>query len=354
MSEVRKKSTALYLLVYGSIHALVDACCALLVLYALNKNGNLFFFILLYNLLAFGLQLPFGWINDLIKKPVHASILGCSFIIISLFLTGYPLYAVILAASGNAIFHIGGGTIALNLNERKALFPGIFVAPGGIGLAIGIVLAKFKIFNLWLLFFLLVLACIGIASLKSPQINYHTKKIKLFDITKLIILFILISIIIRSMVGLAINFPWKSNIILLLLLTLSVASGKAIGGYLSDKFGWLRISMISLLISAPLLAFGANTPVIGIAGIFLFNVTMPVTLVAISNLLPGRPGFSFGLTTFALIVGAAPTFFKYKEIISQSVIIFCLIIISSLILFIGLKYYLRKIRQINKFLTIDQ
>jgi hypothetical protein len=33
-------------------------------------------------------------------------------------------------------------------------------------------------------------------------------------------------------------------------------AGKAFGGILSDRFGWIKISVGALLISAPLLAFG--------------------------------------------------------------------------------------------------
>jgi hypothetical protein len=43
-----------------------------------------------------------------------------------------------------------------------------------------------------------------------------------------------------------------------------------------------------------------------IFGIFLFNMTMPITLVVISNTFQGRQGFAFGLTTLALIIGALP------------------------------------------------
>jgi threonine/homoserine/homoserine lactone efflux protein len=35
-------------------------------------------------------------------------------------------------------------------------------------------------------------------------------------------------------------------------------------------------------------------------------MTMPVTLVAIADLFPERPGFAFGLTCLALIAGALP------------------------------------------------
>ena len=177
--------------------------------------------------------------------------------------------------------------------------------------------------------------------LKSPPVFYGIKKEKKVNFLVLAILLLLITICIRSAVGLSTEFPWKSNITLLIMLTLSVALGKALGGFLADYFGWIKIAVGGLALSALLLFFGTQFPVSGIAGTFLFNLTMPVTLVAISNLLPGKPGFSFGLTTFALAAGALPGFFRYKNFLSGGPVILILILLSAVILFIGLRLYER-------------
>jgi hypothetical protein len=39
---------------------------------------------------------------------------------------------------------------------------------------------------------------------------------------------------------------------------------------------------------------------------FAFNMTMPVTLVAVADQIPDYPGFAFGLASLALAVGAFP------------------------------------------------
>ncbi len=96
------------------------------------------------------------------------------------------------------------------------------------------------------------------------------------------------------------------------------------------------------LISAPLLAFGAAIPDAATLGIFLFNFTMPITLVAISNTLPGRPGFSFGLTTLALIIGVLPTYAGAGSFLSQSPSVFAIIISSAIVLYYALFLYSRK------------
>lgn len=64
---------------------------------------------------------------------------------------------------------------------------------------------------------------------------------------------------------------------------------------------------------------------------------MPVTLVAISNTLPGRSAFAFGLTCLALIIGISPIIFGLKSTLNNSIIVFIIIFISSIVLYKGLK-----------------
>jgi len=330
---------ATYLLIYGLAHAFVDASCMILLLGGIDVKGDLLTYILIYNLLAFGLQLPFGLIIDRIHQPVLTAVLGCAILSIALILFIHPLVAIILAGIGNALFHVGGGTVSLNLRPGKAALPGVFVAPGGIGLfAGGVILKLYGFHPEYFVVFLLVMGLI-IFFVKSPSIFYEIKRAKAVNYLVLTILLLLITICIRSAVGLSINFPWKSNMTLLILLTASIALGKGLGGFLADYFGWIKITVSGLALSALLLFFGPQMAAAGIAGLFMFNLTMPVSLVAISNLLPGRPGFSFGLTTFAMVAGALPTFFNAKTFLSASPVILGLVILSAIILFVGLKLY---------------
>ena len=45
-----------------------------------------------------------------------------------------------------------------------------------------------------------------------------------------------------------------------------------------------------------------------LAALFLFNMTMPLTLMEAARLLPGAKGGAFGLLTCALFVGMVPRF----------------------------------------------
>jgi FSR family fosmidomycin resistance protein-like MFS transporter len=174
--------------------------------------------------------------------------------------------------------------------------------------------------------------------MKPPKIDYNTKA-KKTNYLELIIILLLFSIGIRALIGLSLVFSWKINILLGISLIGAIVLGKAFGGILGDKFGWIKIAITGLLVSAPLLAFGHLHPLIGILGALFFNLTMPITLVAISNSLPGRAGFAFGLTTLALLVGTLLTFVGFKTTINTPINIISILIISAIAVFIGLKLY---------------
>jgi FSR family fosmidomycin resistance protein-like MFS transporter len=174
--------------------------------------------------------------------------------------------------------------------------------------------------------------------------NYEREIVKenKFNYFEFILLLVFLSIAIRSLVGAVLVFPWKTNIDLLIILTSAVVLGKGLGGILADKFGWIRVAVGALVLSIPFLVFGANIPYLAIIGMFLFNITMPITLVAISNILPGLPGFAFGLTCLALIFGMIPAFFSIKQVLANNWFIFSIIVISALALFSGLYLYFKK------------
>lgn len=354
--KISLKNTFVNLFVYGTTHAIIDAICAA-VIFSILKNkiiGTQEFFslVIIYNILAFGLQASFGLIVDYFKSPRAAALVGCVFTGVSAFIFLYfPITAIIFAGLGNALFHIGGGSISLNLTPKKATAPGIYVAPGALGLLVGILLGKSGQFIIWPFILILVLMCFLILIIKKPEINYKRENnIKnRLNYFKVIFLLIFLSIAVRSLVGFIVVFPWKSDINLLITLTIAIVLGKGLGGIMADKFGWIRIAVGALFLSIPFITFGSSNPYLAITGMFLFNMTMPVTLVALSNILPGRPAFAFGLTCLALILGAFPVFTGLKPIFNNSATILAVIFISTAALYSGLQLLLNnKIFSYNK------
>ena len=342
---MNKNIVASNMLAYSLSHALVDATCAatLFAIAALGQTGTqeLFYFVVFYNVIAFSTQPIWGLLVDIFKVPVYAAVMGMLLVALSTLFLQFPFLAALIAGIGNALFHIGGGVTSLDLAPGKAALPGIFVAPGALGLTIGILIGKSGYFVAWPFILLLIGSALLILNVPRPEISAPRKlpgDLKWFEA---VILLLLLSVAVRSMVGLSLVLPWKSDIGLLAALTGAVVLGKALGGILGDRFGWTTVAVSGLAVSAPLLAFFPQIPAVAILGTFLFNLSMPITLIGVAGMLPGRSGFAFGLTTLALIVGALPTFTQLRVLTSNQTFIFVAILISIVALYGGLQLYIR-------------
>jgi MFS transporter, FSR family, fosmidomycin resistance protein len=324
------------------MHALVDAVCfgilfSILRTQAVSATAIVYLF-LLYNVLAFGLQAGLGFIVDFLKTPRAFAVLGLAFTgVASVIFHWQPWGGVALAGFGNAMFHVGGGSISLRLTPGRASAPGLFVAPGALGVLAGTLLGKNGYFTAWP--FLLVMAALAAVAfgLNSPTLPGPPETLRSqWYRAEPVLLLILLAIAVRSLVGAVMNFHWKADTGLLVMLTVAVALGKGLGGLLADRLGWRQTALASLALSLPLLVMGAAVPAMGIAGMLLFNITMPITLTAVGNALPGRPGFAFGLTCLALLLGVVPAYTEMKITLANPVIIVPIIAVSAVALYFGL------------------
>jgi FSR family fosmidomycin resistance protein-like MFS transporter len=118
---------------------------------------------------------------------------------------------------------------------------------------------------------------------------------------------VLLSIMVRSFLGFLVSFSWEIQPTALIVMTLVIILGKAMGGILADRWGWIRVGVGSMLAAIPFLMYGSSHPLAAIPGLFLLNIAMPITLVATVRTLPDFPGFAFGLTCLAILLGAMPT-----------------------------------------------
>jgi FSR family fosmidomycin resistance protein-like MFS transporter len=348
---MRKKHLLLNISAYSLAHALVDAACAAVVFgsgaasLAPAQGGaqNLFQLILIYDVIAFSTQPVFGLLVDRFKAPAQLAAVGILLVAASTLVMSVPLLAALTAGIGNAIFHVGGGSVSLDLAPGKAALPGIFVAPGALGLTIGILVGKSGGFTAWPFLLLLLGSAAFILAIPRPEARSpalaHPALPNSLRWFETVIALLLLSIGIRSLVGQSLVLPWKSDPTLLLTLTLAVVLGKALGGLLADRYGWAAVAVSSLVISAPLLAFFAPVPALAIAGTFLFNLSMPVTLVSLAGMLPGKSGFAFGLSALALIAGALPAFMPLQSLTGAPGFIFTTILVSIAALYGGLRLY---------------
>ena len=328
--------------VYGTAHLLVDVACAALVFglvwqHQLTSREYLLL-VVGYNVLAFAFQPLCGLVSDRVRAHNITAAFGIALTGLSVIIAGInPFIAVGCAGLGNAFFHVGAGAVSLLLAPGRARAPGQFVAPGALGIAVGAIMGRNGPINPVLFLCLLGAALTLVILMKAPG-SHETVPPKSERVPWPVFIgsLLLLSIMIRSLVGFSAGFPWHSDRMMVFLIVCAAFSGKALGGMISDRFGWLATATTVSLVSAPLLAFGFVNPVASIAGMLLFQMTMPVTLTAVHRLLPKRPAFSFGLTCLALIIGAAPVFSPWKHAFVSWQVVFLCVILSAGFLFIAL------------------
>ena len=158
----------------GLMHGFSD-CISGYLIGTLDSGNDLLhtgMLILLYNLLAFGGQLPAGMIVDNKSKP-KIFILGSALLVIVGFFFGgiNPILAIVLAGVGSAFFHVSGGMVALTGAPGKASGAGIFAAPGVIGLATGGYLAIIGFEMAWLI-------PLGLAALTATLLFTRIEEVK--------------------------------------------------------------------------------------------------------------------------------------------------------------------------------
>lgn len=330
------------LLQYSMAHCLIDLVCAvsLFSIWYLWSPGILLMqkIIFIYSFLAFGLQPVLGWLSDAFSSPKLFAVLGCILSALGIMLLPFSFwFTVVLAGLGNTLFHVGGGSISLNLTPYKSLAPGIFVAPGVIGLTLGTIIGMSNSGNIWFFSGILIIMAIVLFFTKHSQDDkkiHQPQKNRFWLISLILIFFVIIG---RSLLGFSWDLPWKSDLTLLLLMVLGVSLGKGVGGFLADKYGFTLVAVLGLILSAPMLIFYSNLPVVAILGIFLFQFTMPVTLTVMYRLFPKHPGFAFGLPCLALFLGALPILTQNQENFRGFNFITISFIVITVITFTGLK-----------------
>ncbi len=335
---------------YTLLHCIVDFCCIYFMMYFVRPaciyhdtaTSQWLFYIVLYNFIAFAGQLPVGILGDYWER--NAEMVGSSLLLLlvaylgRLFFSLPILPAILLIGVANAFFHIGGGRAALQHRENTCGTVGIFVATGAFGVYGG----------KWFVGksdFLPILVCILLAVLFLVQcvVCRRTERKRChFQMTTtngswslLLAVCCILVVVLRSFSGTVFSFPWSSGW-LTLLLTVAVVLGKAVGGILADRFGMQRTVLVSLTCSA-LLFLGANAvSVMGLLAVFLFNMTMPITLSLLAMQFPQAKGTAFGALTFAIFLGLLPSYFCNIRQFSQPAVYVVLAAASLVLLYVPL------------------
>lgn len=320
---------------YSVMHFLEDGLCAYAMFSAFLLKKDAAQAVLFYNFCAFALQAPFGALMDCFSAGSDKKLFTedernglCALFGVILTFAGVFTGPVLLGI-GNALFHVGGGigTIREDFRTGKGgRLLGIFVAPGALGLFLGTTLGK-KAASPWiLLLFLILFTCCAAglilhvkrrnagtpsAAAEKPGDEKIPRKAASEEKTAAAIIaaaLCFLVVVIRSHVGMAVTFPWKTGFFISLLSVLCVVLGKVAGGFLNARFGTVKTVLVTLPAAAVCFFFSRYAG-FGLPALFLFNMTMPVTLYLIVNRFRDYPGAMFGLLTLALFVGFLPTYY---------------------------------------------
>ena len=301
---------------YALCHFVVDFACVSTMLCSvsrvLGESGQdslelVALSILLYDVVAFALQLPVGIALDKLDKNSTAALLSYMLVGSGVLLSLVPVpfiqwLVVLLLAFGNALFHCAGGLCVLNTSQKYAGPLGIFIATG----AVGVFLGTFS--SLLVLLFFCASMTRVVQKANQKYWNVHNDSFAIPKLSFRILLatvLICFVVVLRSYASMVLAFPWKSKEFLLALSILGVFAGKAFGGVVADHFGFRTIALSSLVAAAILFVFSWEIPLFGILSVFFFNFTMAITLASLVNILPRAKGTAFGLASFSLAIGAS-------------------------------------------------
>ena len=260
----------LTLSVFSLSHLVVDFACFYVLMGAFSLGAGSSQLVvagfLLYNLIAFALQVFIGILADK-SRSAHGyyAFIGCIVVLLGVVIPASVWARLTICALGNALFHIGGGIDSLVFARGRYARSGVFISFGALGVALGTLVGRDELLPFGAVA-LLLLACAALIFLFCRQakvpygadLDLPAAKISL---PGLVICLCVVSIIIRAAVGSYTPVFQRSTTLLFVLPALSVFAGKFAGGFLADRLGARSVVTISLLASAPLLAFG-NTQVV--------------------------------------------------------------------------------------------
>lgn len=346
---VKSNQLKISLLSFSIAHMLVDLICVggVLSLASINglDGGRAFNYILLYNFIAFGSQPFIGFVVDEKNSGGFVGLFGIGLVIGALLFMKVPLVFVLLAGIGNGCFHVSGGIVSLYYEEGRATAPGLFVAPGAIGVFLGVMLESnigaFVIASLVLLVVGVVIWKIKIHhqlkySMMSPGFIEESNQSSLRNFY-LVVLALFCVIAFRGIIGGGLFLEWKTTMEAKVLVLTMIVGGKALGGILGDRIGYMKVGIGGLLISLPMLTVWSDHVLLALVGLFAFNLTMPITLTVLSSIFKKYKGFAFGLTTLALIVGYILDLYRSHVDFSGQVMVIAGILISIVCMYIGIK-----------------
>ena len=183
----------------------------------------------------------------------------------------------------------------------------LFVSTGALGLAVGLVCRSWGL----LYGLLLAIVVVSVAYVRSDDGRRGPDIVTPFisrgwlttERVWLIVVMLMLFVAYRSFTGEVFSKGITKGLTLILILGLVSMLGKMAGGWIAHRIGVFKSLALVLAGVALCLLFRGDSVMVLLAGVFLMNCTMPVTLFLANDVLPGREGLAFGLLAAALIPG---------------------------------------------------
>jgi FSR family fosmidomycin resistance protein-like MFS transporter len=227
---------------------------------------------------------------------------------LSLFVPGSYLWlAVAMTGLGNTIFHIGAGVRSMRATPWRAAGPGLFIAPGAVGVALARGFGAQSAFPMWP-----VLGGLALAAILAVVLAPNRLPAPLAPAPKrpawpwLVIGLLVVAIVLRSFIGLRVVGTFSAHADWAWPLAIATLAGKAFGGVVADRWGWLRCAVVALGLSAVLFVTAGEVLVLAALAVLLFQSVTGVTLAALWRTMPRWPGVAFGVNCTALFIGCVP------------------------------------------------
>lgn len=329
---------------YFVIHMMNEVVCYFMLYRILEDPALIVSVALIYNCIAFVPQIFWGSLRDLTArfKP--------GLFAVPLLLSGFLLFfitqdrgvvfwiSLVLLSTGNALIHISGAELTIRVSGGRLTPVSVFVSGGSFGVITGRLLASTGISFWWIALvcaLMFPLTLMGEAIYKD--IPKESDECKGFDYVKAgksaaaVVTGVFVIVAVRSYIGYGIPMTWKTTLTQSVLLFVFMGTGKALGGFLSDRIGIRKTAFISIIGALPFLILGNRLMIVSLIGIMFFSMTMSVTLGMVISVMRIAPGTAFGVTTAALFAGAVIAWYTGSDILIVNVLI---IVITSAICFL--------------------
>lgn len=305
----------------GVAHLAVDLACYFLLAGVFTRTAGTTVLIgagyLIFLILSYGCRPFLAMILDEIPR-LHSQAVGCLLVAAACLLpTKWAWFTLFPAALGSALFHTGA------LGESVAFARGYFtrisgvIAPGVFGAALGTVLSRQTNLKGWMLAILLTgmaLACFLFAEARK-----YPRRIRSFrhsvtglfpDAAKLGLTLIPLLAIALTVAFLP---PAWAKGWLLLIPAACAMTGRALGGFLADRFGPRKTVAAAFGAAAVLLTVFTHIPWLYCIGLTALWVPSAVCLGTATAALPEQPHMGTAVCSLALLVGALPGFYPLTQ-----------------------------------------